>query len=131
MIELAERRLVRLAITGDVVVLVALTVVGFVTHGTLDEITRLIVTTLGALIGWFVVAPWFGVYGTEVLTKPGQVWRVALTWIVAAPLAVFLRGWILGIDISTTFILTVGAINGAALAVWRAGLAVALRRRSD
>lgn len=124
----ADRPLLRPAIIGDAVVLIALTVLGFVAHATLDETTRLIVTTLGVLIAWAVVAPWFGAFSVEVLTRPAQVWRIALAWIVAAPLATFLRGWILGIEVSTTFTLTVIAINGIAMVVWRAVLAFYLSR---
>ncbi|MEN8113267.1 MAG: DUF3054 domain-containing protein [Actinomycetota bacterium] len=131
MIQLAESRHLRIAIIGDIVALIVLTIVGFASHDTLGETTRLIVTTLGALAGWALIAPWFGAFSTDVLTKPAHVWRIALAWIVTAPFALFLRGWILGIEVSTTFILTTIAINGLALILWRAVLAIYVGRSAD
>jgi hypothetical protein len=129
MLDLADRSLLRWAIIGDVVLLIALTVVGFVSHSTLDETWRLVVTTLGVLLAWAVVAPWFGVFSTAVLTRPAAVWRVAWAWAIAAPVAGFLRAWILGVTVSATFILVMIAVNGAGLVIWRVAYAALQQRR--
>jgi len=129
MFDFADRSLLRWAIIGDAVVLVALTAFGFLTHATLDETWRLVVTTLGVLAAWALVAPWFGVFSTEVLTRPTAVWRVAWAWAIAAPVAGFLRAWVLDVTVSATFILVMIAVNGAVLVVWRAVFA-ALQQRS-
>ena len=73
MFDLADRSLLRWAIIGDVVVLIVVTAFGFLTHSTLDETWRLGVTTVGVLVAWAVVAPWFGVFSTGVLTRPASV----------------------------------------------------------
>ena len=117
--EFADRKLVLWALVGDVLVLAAVTVVGFATHGTLDETTRVIVTSLGVLVAWGIVGPWFDAFSTAVLTRPLSVWRVALAWAIAAPVAGFLRGWILGLVVSPTFILVIIAVNGSVLVIWR------------
>jgi len=117
--EFAEQKLLRWAIIGDVIALVAVTLVGFATHSTLDQTTRVVVTTLGVLVAWGIVGPWFGAFSTAVLTRPVSVWRVALAWAVAAPLAGFLRGWFLNLVVSPTFILVMIAVNGATLVIWR------------
>ena len=129
MFDLADRSLLRWAIIGDAVVLVSLTVLGFLTHDTLDETWRLAVTSLGVLVAWALVAPWFGAFSTEVLLRPAAVWRVAWAWAIAAPVAGFLRGLVLGVSVSATFILVTIAVNGAAMVVWRAAFAAVGQRR--
>jgi hypothetical protein len=119
MIQLADRSLLRWAILGDAIVLIIITILGFATHGTLDETWRMLITTLGTLLAWAIVAPWFGAFSTASLTRPSSIWRVAYAWAVAAPVAGFLRGWFLGIGVSSTFILTAIAINGLSLVIWR------------
>jgi len=123
MLPFADRSLLRWAIVGDVVVLVGMTVFGFLTHSTLDETWRLFVTTFGALVAWALVAPWFDAFSETTLTRPSAVWKVALAWTIAAPFAAFLRGWILGVGISATFVLVLIGTNGPVLVIWRAGLA--------
>ena len=129
MFDLADRSLLRWAIIGDAVLLIVLTIVGFVSHSTLDETWRLIVTTLGVLTAWALVAPWFGVFSTTVLTCPAAVWRVAWAWAIVAPVAGFLRAWVLGVSVSATFILVMIAVNGAGLVIWRAAYAALQQRR--
>jgi len=129
MFDLADRSLLRWAIIGDAVVLIALTMVGFVSHSTLDETWRLIITTLGVLTAWALVGPWFGVFSTTALTRPSAVWRVAWAWAIAAPVAGFLRAWVLGVSVSATFILVMIAVNGAGLVIWRAAYAALQQRR--
>lgn len=127
MIQLADRSLLRWAIAGDVVVLVALTVIGFMTHSTLDETWRLFVTTLGVLVAWALVAPWFDAFSEATLTRPASVWKIALAWTIASPFAAFLRGLILGVGISTAFVLVLIGTTGPVLVIWRAGLAAYLK----
>ena len=130
MLDLANHPLLRWAVIGDAVVLVALTILGFLTHSTLDETWRLVVTTFGVLAAWALVAPWFGVFSTEALTRPTAVWRIAWAWAIAAPVAGFLRAWVLGVAVSATFILVMIAVNGAVLVVWRAAYA-AIQQRDE
>lgn len=121
--QIADRSLLRWAIIGDAVILIAMTVFGFLTHSTLDETWRLFVTTLGVLVSWALVAPWFDAFSEATLTRPSAVWKIALAATIASPFAAFLRGLILGVGISATFVLVLIATNGFALVIWRAGLA--------
>ncbi len=131
MIRLADRSLLRWVILGDIVVLTVITVLGFATHHTLDAYWRMFVTVLVTLIAWGVVAPWFDAYSTTTLTRLSSIWKILLATVVATPLAAFLRGWFLGIDVSSTFILTGIAFNGLAMMIWRGALAVYLGRTDD
>ncbi len=126
----ADRALLRWIVPGDVVVLVVLTIIGFASHSTLDETLRLVVTTAGVLVAWAVVAPWFGAFSAPTITRWSSVWRVALAWAIAAPVAGFLRGLILDLVVSPTFILVTIAVNGAALVAWRLVFAAVHQRRS-
>ncbi len=118
---------------GDVAILVVLTVVGFATHMTLDASWRMVVTTFSALVAWFVVSPFFGVYRAEHILVPHSLWRVGVAWVVAAPLATYLRGAILWRDIPPEFVTVVILINGWALVAWRFafGWSQAKRYRKD
>ena len=129
----AINALQRKAIIGDVAVLVAVTVAGFATHMTLDAFWRMLVTTTSALLAWFVVSPFVGVYRPENILVPRSLWRVGIAWLIAAPLATYLRGAILGRDIPPEFVTVVILINGFALVVWRLvlGWSQARRYRAD
>ena len=109
----------RKAVVGDVAVLLALTVVGFATHRTLGAFGRMTVTIVTALAAWAAVAPFLGLYTREVIKDPNAIWRVAWAWILAAPLATFLRGLILGLDVPPVFVVVVILTNGFALVAWR------------
>jgi hypothetical protein len=112
----------RRAAVGDAVVLVVLTVAGFATHMTLDAFWRMIVTALGSLLAWYPIGVFMGVFREHNIMSPRELWRVALAWIYAAPLATFLRGLILGRDIPPAFVVVVILINGFGLIAWRLGL---------
>lgn len=122
--------LLRLAAAGDAVVLLLATGIGFATHSSGDAVWRLLVTWMAAMAAWAWVSPWFGVFGDRVLADPAQVWRVGWAWSVAAPLAVFLRSTVLDRDVAWVFVTVVIVFNGVAMAVWRAGFARFVGRRS-
>ncbi len=112
----------RTALTGDLLVLVLLTVAGFATHLTLDAFGRMIVTALAGLAAWAAVAPFLGVYNEATLTQPGSIWRVGWAWLLAAPLAIFLRAVVLDRDIPWQFVLVTILVNGFVLVAWRIAL---------
>ncbi|MDJ0954617.1 MAG: DUF3054 family protein [Acidimicrobiia bacterium] len=119
----------RTAMIGDVAVLLLVTAAGFATHLTLDAFGRMIVTALSALLAWAAVAPFLDVYSERVITSPGAIWRIAWAWLLAAPLAAFLRAVALDRDIPWVFVLVTIVVNGLALVAWRVGLGWWLSRR--
>lgn len=104
---------------GDAAVLVVVTVAGFATHLTLDAFGRMVVTTLASVVAWAAAGPIIGVYRSAVIADPRSVWRVAWAWMLAAPLATFLRAMILDRDIPWAFVLVTLLLNGFALVAWR------------
>ena len=123
----------RRAAVGDAVVLVVLTVAGFATHMTLDAFGRMVVTVLGSLIAWYPIGAFLGVFEERNIQNPRQLWRVALAWVFAAPLAAFIRGLVLWRDIPPAFVVVVILANGFALVMWRLllGWQSATRRQPD
>lgn len=120
----------RSVIVGDVVVLTLLTVAGFATHLTLDAFGRMLVTAVSGLLAWAAVAPFLGVYNEQFIQTPGAVWRVGWAWLLAAPLATFLRGVLLNRDIPWVFVLVTILTSGFALVAWRIGYGWRLSRRT-
>ena len=121
----------RTAVIGDAVVLALLTIIGFATHLTLDAFGRMLATGVTALLAWAAVAPFLGVYRPSVISDPRSVWRVAWAWLLAAPLATFLRGAVLGRDIPPAFVAAVILVNGLGLLLWRIVLWWMLARGSE
>ncbi|GBE22450.1 MAG TPA: DUF3054 domain-containing protein [Actinobacteria bacterium] len=118
------------AIIGDGIVLGVLSVVGFAMHETMTESSRLLVTVLSFLVAWTWIAPWFGVFGDDVLTDPRRVWRVLLAWVAAAPFGVVLRAFLLGLTVSPIFVIVMTVVTGVGLIVWREILAWRFGARS-
>jgi len=118
------------AIIGDGIVLGVLSVAGFAMHETLAETSRLLITVLSFLVAWAWIAPWFGVFGDEVLTDPKRVWRVLLAWVAAAPFGAVLRALLLGLTVSPIFVIVMTVVTGVGLIVWREILAWRLSARS-
>lgn len=118
----------RRALIGDVVVLALMTVAGFATHLTLKDFGRMTLTAVTALAAWAAVAWFMGVYRSDVIVDPRATWRVAWAWLVAAPLATFLRGAVLARDIPPVFVMVVILTNGFALVAWRIYLGWSLAR---
>jgi len=118
----------RRALIGDVVVLVLMTVAGFATHLTLSDFARMMVTGVTALTAWAAVAWFMGVYRIAVIQDPRATWRVGWAWLIAAPLATFLRGAVLARDIPPVFVIVVILTNGFALVAWRIYLGWSLAR---
>lgn len=121
----------RLAIWGDLTVLVLLTIGGFATHLSLDAFWRMTVTLLASVISWLAVAPGLGVYRAEVLTNPRFIWRVAWAAALAAPLATFLRGMALDRDIPWVFVLVTMGTSALGLLVWRIAYGWWMARQSS
>lgn len=111
------------AVAGDVLVLLGVTVAGFVSHASIDAFPRLLLTWGTAIAAWAWVAPWFGVFAPTTLTEPRRAWRVAWAWSVAAPLAVFLRAAALDRDVSWVFVAVTLLVNGLVLVLWRVAYA--------
>ncbi|HEX9840186.1 MAG TPA: DUF3054 domain-containing protein [Anaerolineales bacterium] len=112
----------RVLILGDILAIGLITLIGFATHGETDLafLPRMAATFFPFVIGWFLLAPWLGLFKEEVIDNAQQLWRPALTALFAAPMAAVLRGFILSAAIIPIFAIVLGAASALGMVVWRA-----------
>ena len=116
-------------IFGDGLTLLIVTLIGFATHGEsgVSFLPRMLAAFIPLLIGWFLLAPWFGLIKAEIISNPKQIWRPALAMLFAGPLAVVLRGLILNAPIIPIFAVVLSATSAFGMTIWR-GLYLLLKR---
>ena len=108
-------------ILGDILTILLITLIGFATHGELNTyfITRMSALFFPLIIAWFLLSPWFGLFQTEIIPNPKQLWRPALAMLFAAPLAAVLRGLILNAPIIPIFVVVLAATSAFGMVLWR------------
>jgi hypothetical protein len=113
-------------ITGDGLALLLFVYLGQREHETLDParpLVGVILQTAVFLLPWLVAGWWLGAFtagaGKE-LSRPAFLSRTLNAWLVAAPLALLLRAFLLDrAVIPTLFLLVTLGLGGAALFTWR------------
>ena len=115
---------------GDTVAMLFVTVIGFITHRETDLsfLPRFLAAFVPLGLTWFLLAPWFGLFESNVISNPRQLWRPLLAMLFAAPLAVVVRGLILNVAILPIFAIVLAVTSAFGLAVWR-GLYIFLKIR--
>jgi len=106
---------------GDIFAMLAITLIGFATHGELKMsfITRMSALFFPLIIAWFLLSPWLGLFQTEIISNPRQLWRPALAMLLAVPLAAVLRGLILNAPIIPIFVVVLITTSALGMLVWR------------
>ncbi len=119
-------------ILGDVITLATLTVIGFATHGEtgLSFLSRMAAAFVPMTFGWFVLAPWLGLFDDTVVTAPKNLFRIPLAMLFAAPLAVILRAAWLNTAGLPIFALALGGANAIGMLVWR-GIYIFIAKRMN
>jgi Protein of unknown function (DUF3054) len=109
-----------LLILGDSFTLGVITLIGFASHGELSLVSlpRMLTTFLPLLAGWFVAAPWLGLFKLQ-KQNYSFLWRVPLTMLLSAPLTSVLRAVILNESALPLFTLILGCSTTMALLIWR------------
>lgn len=103
----------------DSLLLLAVTLVGFATHNSSLTDGRWLTTFLPLLFAWLTAAPALGLYSSGSAEQYSQVWRVALAALLAAPLAVLLRGlWLQGMVVPV-FGLVMIAVTASGMTIGR------------
>lgn len=108
-------------IAGDVLLLGLLTILGFATHGETGAsfIPRMGTTFLPLVLGWFMIAPWLGLFDEAVTFNFKLLWRIIPAMLFVAPLAVVLRATLLHSAALPIFALVLGGMNALGMLVWR------------
>lgn len=107
------------------------TLIGFATHGELEEAGwRILTTYLPLLASWFLMALASDILNLELALNPRQLWRPALSMVLAVPLAVLLRGLWLNRPILPIFAVVLAGFCMLGILIWRViFLAIARFRR--
>jgi hypothetical protein len=110
-----------LLILGDILVLIVVTLIGFATHNELllFPVERILATFLPLLAGWFLIAPWLGLFKPEITSNPRQLWRPVLAMVLAAPLTGLLRAMMLNSVVIPFFVLILGGFAALGMLAWR------------
>jgi hypothetical protein len=106
---------------GDMLTLAGVTLVGFATHGELTTAgVRLLTTFFPLALAWFLIAPFLGVYDRKRIMVKRELWRPFWAMILAAPLAAWVRGLMLGnAAIQPVFVAVLGIFSALGMLAWR------------
>jgi len=119
-------------ITGDILALAIITVIGFASHGETDIsfAPRMFTTFIPLVVSWFLIAPWLGLFNTQIISDPKQLWRPPLAMLLASPMATILRAAMLNGVALPLFALILGGSAALGMLVWR-GLFLFWRSKSN
>lgn len=108
-------------ISGDIIAIAILTVIGFATHGETGTsyLPRMAASFFPVIFAWFILAPWFGLFNEQITSKAKMLWRIPLVFLFAAPLAVLVRSAVLATPVIPMFALALGSTNALGLLIWR------------
>ena len=117
-------------ILGDILALAIITVIGFASHGETDIsfVPRMLTTFIPLIISWFLIAPWLGLFDTQITSQLRQLWRPPLAMLLAAPMTTILRAVMLKAVALPLFTLILGGSAALGMLVWR-GIAFFLIKR--
>ncbi len=117
-------------IVGDILAILLVTVTGFATHGeaNLTVLPRMGAAFFPLTVGWFLLAPFLGLFQTEITANPKQLWRPVLAMTFAAPLAAVLRGFLLNAPVIPIFAVVLASTSAFGMLVWR-GIYFLLNRK--
>jgi len=108
-------------ILGDILALAIVTIIGFTSHGEANTsfLPRVAAVFFPLIISWFAIAPWFGLFDSEITSNPRLLWRPAFAMIFAGPLAVLIRGLILNAPVIPIFGVVLSTTSALGLVLWR------------
>jgi hypothetical protein len=108
-------------ISGDIILFALVTIIGFASHGTAGTAGSRMFTTFFPLVAaWFMVAPFLKVYDRSRVLDWHELWRPFWSMVIAAPLAAWMRGMLLGTPILPVFVIVLGGISAIGITLWRA-----------
>ncbi len=120
-----------LLVTGDVIALALVTLLGFGSHGEFSAafLPRMAAAFLPLCAGWFLLAPQLGLFDRSTRPAISGLWLPAFVMLFAGPLAVVLRGLLLQSPIMPSFAVVLSLASALALTIWR-GIWLLMQRRA-
>lgn len=118
------RQSVILLVIGDIMCFLIFSVIGTSSHGRatgLASIGYIVLVALPFMAGWFLVAPFLGLYRKELLAAPrAMAYRTAIAWVPAWVISMILWGIFFDHGVpASAFMLISFAFNLAILEIWR------------
>jgi hypothetical protein len=118
------RQSVILLVVGDIMCFLIFSIVGDAQHNEfsgLAAVPHIIAISLPFLAGWFLIAPFLGLFRKELTTAPrAMAYRTALAWIPAWIIAMLLRGLFVDHGIPQSAFMEIAFVfNLAILELWR------------
>lgn len=110
-----------LLILGDIIALAIITIIGFASHGetTISFVPRMLTTFIPLVVGWFLIAPWLGLFNTQITSNSKQLWRPPLAMLLAAPMTTILRATLLNAVALPLFTFILGGSAALGMLIWR------------
>jgi len=107
--------------SGDILAIAFVTIIGFATHGEtgLSFLPLMLAAFVPLTLAWFLLAPWFGLFRSEITSSPNQLWRPVVAMFFVGPFAVVLRGLILNAPIIPIFAVVLSATSAFGMLIWR------------
>ncbi len=110
----------KILISGDIVTLFLITLIGFSRHQTLSTAgSRIFSTFIPWSIAWILISPLLGVFEEDYSQEVRQLWRPIWAMILASPIAGFLRAIWLGQNMLPLFPIIMGGSAIIGLIVFR------------
>jgi hypothetical protein len=118
------RQSVILLVIGDIMCFLIFSVIGASSHGEttgLASIGHIVLVALPFMVGWFLVAPFLGLFCKELMAAPrAMAYRTAMAWVPAWVISMIPRGIFFDHGIpASAFMLISFAFNLAILEIWR------------
>jgi cation transport ATPase len=122
--EMPYKQAVILLVIGDVLCFLIFVALGRSSHGEASgfaAVPQIITTALPFIAGWFLVSPFVGAFRHKIMANPkAMAIRTALSWLLAWPVAMLLRGIFVDHGVPPlNFAIVVLLFNMLLLLVWR------------
>jgi hypothetical protein len=118
-----DTRRVAILAAGDLVAFNAVTAIGLLSHGELtglESLGQMALVATPFAIGWFLIAPFAGVFRADVVGQPRRVLpRAALAWLIALPIGLLLWSMMRQKQIQPAFAVVTFITNLVVLLGWR------------
>ena len=123
-IEMSYQQALTSLIIGDILVFIIFAIIGDTSHGKLSGLASVghsILVALPFIAGWFLVAPFMGLFRRELLTQPrAMAIRTLYAWIPAWVIAMILRGIFFDHGVPAPVFMGIALLfNAALLEIWR------------
>ncbi|MHB8134871.1 MAG: DUF3054 domain-containing protein [Anaerolineaceae bacterium] len=104
---------------GDWLTLALVTVIGFLSHNQQIQFGRFLAIAIPICLSWILTAPWFGILTRGKDQGLKNWWKIGWAVLLAVPLAVILRGLVLGSAVQVSFTFVMIATSMLGLWIWR------------